>query len=218
MCTLEQAKIIEEVALDFMRHSKSFTSVDIGNAVKKKKWMSNRVVGDYLRNNLIKYAEDCGLGYKKSLINVKKPNGSWDVALLYYPDFIDDPEAYYTDINQKADPPANTDDVKDKQPVVTAEDLGHGVVYGAKSIYISPKPIPNDPRPGSDSRKLSVPVASGAVETLPKRSILTEVNNRAAEKELWNKVKDLLSYKKKGMETIDAALADLIGKLAQIED
>lgn len=104
----KNARIKETVQL-FVKDEKLFTSVDIGNSIKKETLsmdIRNREVRDWLRANI--GVDPILTDYVQESINVN--NGS-TVATLYRPHWKD--AADYTDTNQSALTPADIDVLKD---------------------------------------------------------------------------------------------------------
>lgn len=98
-----QESSIEKKVQEFVSNRKLFTSVDIGNSLKKSgEWISNREVAQYLRKNF------GYVGYSKTLIDVK--DGL--LAHLYHPADVSADD--YTDRDQEALSPSDyTPDIKD---------------------------------------------------------------------------------------------------------
>lgn len=88
---MTSAQTIENKTNEFIKNQDAFTSVDIGNAVKKDgAWIRNRDIANWLRKNF----QD--QNYQRSNITVEGNRA----ATLYHPDFMD--AENYEDTEQQA--------------------------------------------------------------------------------------------------------------------
>ena len=81
-----ESRAIKKKVLSFVTDGKSFTSVDIGNAIKSDRpdgFIRNRRVADWLRKNFIRTVYEIGALYNMSLIEVDV-DGRPVLAYLYH--------------------------------------------------------------------------------------------------------------------------------------
>jgi hypothetical protein len=106
---MDKSVKIKEIVQLFVKDEKLFTSVDIGNAIKKATLsmdIRNREVRDWLRANI--GVDTILTDYVQETINV---NNGANVATLYRPHWKDASD--YTDTNQSALTPVDVDTLKD---------------------------------------------------------------------------------------------------------
>jgi hypothetical protein len=119
MCTKVEEDLIRQETGAWMQRGKSFTSVDIANAIKQRgTFIKNRDVANFLRNTAVGMSLQYSLDpYVTSVINVQLPNGSWVEASLYHPQGT--AASDYKNIKQKALSP---DEAKNDNPFSATED------------------------------------------------------------------------------------------------
>lgn len=136
----KSAKIKETVQL-FVKDEKLFTSVDIGNAIKKETLsmdIRNREVRDWLRANI--GVDPILTDYVQETITV---NNGANVATLYRPHWKDATE--YTETNQAALTPADIDVLKDNAHPIdspTGSPIALAIANQPVGVPVPPSVIP----------------------------------------------------------------------------
>ena len=109
---MDKSQVIKEMVQKFINDEKMFTSVDIGNAIKKETLnmdIRNRDVRDWLKNNIS--SDSVFQDYVAEPIDINNGSG---VATLYKPHWKDSED--YKDRDQKAFGPADIASVKSTIP------------------------------------------------------------------------------------------------------
>jgi hypothetical protein len=144
---MDKSQVIKEMVQRFINDEKLFTSVDIGNAIKKELLsmeIRNREVRDWLRSN-IGGVDDVLKDYVAEPINV---NNGASAATLYRPHWKDASE--YTDRDQIALSPADIDILKDNakpQAQATVDLAGNPIVSAINAVSASSTPVNSIPVP-----------------------------------------------------------------------
>ena len=148
---MDKNQVIKEAVKKFVKNEKLFTSVDIGNAIKKEilsMEIRNREVRDWLRSNIV--ADEVLKDYVQEPIDVC--NGT-RMATLYRPHWKDSSEYMGPDRDQTALTPADIDVLKDNaKPQAPAQtsftppqfNVTSPINVSASMSTAAPTPVRND--------------------------------------------------------------------------
>lgn len=104
-------RIIRAVSKERIRSQKSFTSVDIANAIKRFGiYVRNTIIAERLKDCVCRWADEENIKYKTEVINVDAGNKGVVKATLYLPD-DGTAQSDYFDRDQKAISPIDFDEM-----------------------------------------------------------------------------------------------------------